>query len=62
MKIVPFIKDIAAREFKLSILKPLSYLCMLRPHTPPLPTLSVNSSFLSFVCRLQSTLERNFVQ
>jgi hypothetical protein len=28
MKIVPFMKDIAARKFKLSILKPLSYLCM----------------------------------
>jgi hypothetical protein len=57
MEIVPFMKDIAAREFKLRILKSLSYLCMLRLHTPPSTTLSVDSSLLSFVCRLQTTLE-----
>jgi hypothetical protein len=57
-RVCPFkMKDIAGREFKLSILKPLYCLCMLRPHTPPSPTLSVNSPLLSFVCRLQSTLE-----
>jgi len=50
MKIVPFVTDNVVHKFKLNISKPLPYLCMLKLHTPPSPTLSKKSSFSIFVC------------